>query len=332
MFELNQKYTFKIEGNGITVSGMNAIQSFLAQQGLPELPFFWTWQWVVSGKAEYVGKFPVRVSKYYHKAHGIQCADAFLSALGNLARAHTEADAVYTFEFVNRFDWQDGDFGDDGSCYWGDNAGALVMLEDNGALAIRFYDEDGRGMGRAWVVEIGSSLYIIFNGYGLPGDSTLHITRVFAAFTGLQYQFIGVTNHAGYTLYINNGGYLIGKADVIGGFRSTYDLGWDDVHIDRCHECGNALAEYEIYYGADDLSYCENCYSDLFDHCESCYETRYAHDVVYVASAKMYICRICRARDYDRCVRCNEWFEKHRLYRHEGELHCWNCLNDVTWP
>lgn len=348
MFELYRKYHFTVAQNVISSTGRAEIDAFIALQDvcggqwqtlnphlsqclLPVLPSDWKWQWLVTEKGDFKGTFPTRVKQFYFKRYGIKCPDTFLAQIGNLARKHSESNEQYIFDFTDRIDWEDGDFGDGGSCYWGDNEGARVMLEDNGAMAIRFYDADGYGKGRAWLVAIDTDLYIIFNGYGIGGGATLQISRIFAAFVNLDYKFISVTNRAGHTLYINHGGYVIGKTEVISAI-SHHDFGWDDVHIDTCYNCGDALMEGEGYYAPDDNTYCEYCYDRLFSSCERCYETFHNEDLHFVESAHESVCSYCRVEYFDVCQGCSEWFEQEDLHEHAEDLYCWQCLNETTSP
>lgn len=284
--ELNRLHTFTMPDGTLSETGMALIWRLFSEQDLssplwrqmnpdshrfylPTLPDTWQWVWLVQ-RGEYRGTFPKRVNQYYHKTHGLQCPKEFLSAVGNIAKAHSNEPITYTFDIVNRIDWHDGDFGDGGSCWWWPSQEyAKTMLIDNGGLAIRFY-EDGQGYGRAWLVPI-DDFYILFNGYGFAGDSTLTTARMFAAFMGLQYQRIHLTNNgnASGTLYINGGrGYVIGTGERIDGF-TDYDFEWLD-DSDYCEACGTTLYEDDVYYGPDYNHYCERCFYNRFDTCTSC--------------------------------------------------------------
>lgn len=350
MIELNRRYTFRIPNNTISASGILDIIAFIERQNLcedaawlalnpgqtycelPALPSDWRWVWEVEIKEEFMGNFPTRVRRWYYKRYAIKCPDAFIAEIGNIARRHSESNEVYEFEFVNRIDWEAGDFGDDYSCYWGDNSGARIMLQDNGGMAMLFYNEDGTGLGRAWLVEIDSNLFVIFNGYGIKGDPTLQIARVFAAFMGLSYRSIRLSNRYGYTLYINgNIGYVIGEPSVIAA-TTSYDFRWDDVVQFHCANCGQPLLEGENFYAPDDNDYCEDCYYHLFESCDHCGEVCDRDDVQYVDSVQESVCKWCLQRDFDTCYECGEYFKVESLHEHEDEQFCWQCLNERTTP
>jgi len=50
----------------------------------------------------------------------------------------------------------------------------------------------------------------------------------------------------------------------------------------HCARCGDYVNEDDIYYGPDDVAYCQDCYNDIFGHCEICdsdVEREYMNDV-----------------------------------------------------
>lgn len=349
-FQLYIRYTVVLPAGELSPEGTEAVNHFIVSQDvqkvewrsinptwarpfLPPLPDDWQWAWVVQ-RGEYAGTLPKRIRSYYYKAHGIKCPDSFIEQIGNIARQHTAAEARYLFEIVNEFNWEAGDFGDYGSCYWGGNAGAREMLVENGGLAICFFTDSGAGYARAWLVEVDDDLFIIFNGYGFGRgvNATLTIARVFSTFTTLSYKKISLDNRTGSTLYINGDiGYIIGTPENIAQIDS-WDFEWHDIYVDTCAACGTVVAEDDTYFGTDDMPYCYDCYVELFDRCESCEELHRSEDLYYVEAGDTYVCRVCRAREYDRCHSCNEWFEKGTLHIHQMYAYCWQCLNEETTP
>jgi hypothetical protein len=305
MYELDRRYIFTMPAGTISSAGISLLLAHMQTQSLqsdrwktanpatslyylPPLPDTWQWVWAVL-HGEYRGTFPKRVSQYYHKSHRLQCPPAFLAEIGNIARAHSHAAITVNFEIVDRIDWDAGDFGEEPeSCWWNEFEYARTMFIDNGGLAIRLYDADDNGYGRAWLVPIGNR-YIIFNGYGFAGNSTLTIAQLFAAFMNLSYRKIDLTNNgtSSSTLWINAGiGYMVGN-DLT---ASHYDFGWYDDST-RCEDCGTLLYEDESYYGPDDYTYCERCFYRSFDHCTSCGEA-YHRDEITEKDGE-YLCPNC---------------------------------------
>lgn len=282
MFQLYTRYTLTMPQGTISDAGIRAIEQFLSSQNLqsdvwknanptstiqllPALPNDWQWVWVIE-HGEYSGTMPKRIAKYFYKVHGISVPESVNMTLGNIAREHSSAQETFNFEFVNRIDWKAGEFGDRGSCWWTFASGSRLMWENNNGMAIRFYSESSKGIGRAWIMEVDSEIYTVMNGYGL---TTLEVTRIFAQFTGLTYKQIYLDNSIS-TMQINgNSGYIVGKLADIEPIEE-WDFSLEGEDIDVCNRCGRAVYEDEQYIGADDLTYCGDCFYDLFDSCEHC--------------------------------------------------------------
>lgn len=345
--ELGKRYQYEPMSGTITLAGMSEVQRLISAQrvregqwkvlnpdfqgyALPDLPPTWEWKWLVL-LGEWRGAFPKRIANYYFKAFGLKCLDTFIAEIGSVARRHSNESQVYEFEVVQEYDWRRGQFGDGGSCYWGSNAGAREMLRDNNAYAIRFYEEPGSqiGMARAWLVELRNGMFIIFNGYGIEGDPTLVIARIFSQFIGLSYRKIHLTNQhdTSGTLWIDGRGegYLIGTESRIATVHS-YDLGWTDYEINQCDNCGDSINDDETYYGADDMPYCERCYDRLFDSCQHCYELRWSENIQYVESVDEYICDYCIENDFTTCDECGDSFPNDQIRTHKDAPVCDECF------
>lgn len=264
MITFESKLTVQMPANEITATGVAMIMKLLREENLP-LPYPWLWVWIVE-RGEYSGTFPKRYGRWLHKTHQIKASVKVLEQLGNLARQHMAEAATHVIDFTYQIDWDAGDFGDGGSCYWGGREGAREMIYQNNGFAIRFYG-DRYGKGRAWVAEIAADVYVVWNGYGLGGNSTLTAAMVLAYHLQVQYTQITLTNNGtSYdVLYINGGiGYAVGRWADIQDIDS-HDLQWDVIHTYHCAECGEPLDEDDVYYGDDDQPYCSWCHSRLFD-------------------------------------------------------------------
>jgi hypothetical protein len=330
--ELNTRYTVTTPAGEISDRGITLLLQHLNAQRLqlgdwkalnadkgwvllPPLPDDWAWVWVVA-RGDYAGTMPKRISKYFYKTHGLKSPESFLQEIGNIARRHSTALVTYTFEFVNRFNWRPGEFGDGGSCYFGGRGAALEMLEENGGMAMCFFDETGRSLARAWLVPA-EGVHIVFNGYGFAGTPTLTIARVLALHLSASYKKIHLENagSASGALWINNAvGYAVGPESVIDGI-DDYDFEWTELYRDYCAECGTGLDEDNSYYGPDDQSYCEECYYRLFDSCSICGETYYRENVTVVGHD--YVCDYCLERRYSLCDGCGEYFPNDEVHYDE---------------
>jgi hypothetical protein len=346
MLKLNERYAFDMPKGAISNGGIDLILKLLESQNLqsddwkalnpittrrfmPSLPHDWTWEWLVTGKGEYVGTFPKRVSKYYWQTYELKFPKKLTQELGNIARQHSSDNSHYEFEFVNRFNWSAGDFGDKGSCYFGSHKSARDTLQENNALAIRFY-EDGKGFARAWIAQLENSQFILFNGYGIPSNPTLTIARIFATWIGLGYKKIDLYNHGESSgdLYINNGtGYLIGTAEQLESLDS-HDLEYGCENCLSCYSCGGILNEDESYNAPNDETYCQDCFYDTFDYCAHCDETYYRDEMTYI-DGEGDVCNSCLERRYTRCEHCEDYHKDDSIIVIEGDFYCDDCAMEI---
>lgn len=314
-----------IQSQDLTTAEWRSVNPDCAWRVLPALPSDWAYVWIIA-KGEFAGTFPKRVRSFFYKNYKIKCLDGFIAKLGEIARAHSAENVTYHYEFVDSFDWQSGEFGDAGSCYWGSNSEAREMLSENGAWAIRFYDETGKGYARAWVYQADDSLYIVWNGYGKPfANPTITIARVVAAHFNLSYKRIRLENNGTDTgtLYINSGaGYAIADVETLDGV-GDFDLEWDDPNGCQCHNCGDRINEDDAYYGADDMQYCEHCYYQYFGSCDRCGET-YDRDNLTYADGGDY-CEYCLDQHFTYCEKCGEYVRNQNAVEVDGSWYCQNC-------
>lgn len=347
MFQLHTRYTVQLPVGTISEEGIRQISHLIETRALyhlsdwqalnpkppypflPALPESWQWVWLVE-EGEYRGTFPKRAQKYWHQM-GIKSPEPFLSEIGNLARAHSVIQPTYYFDITDVVEWDDGDFGDHNSCWWDGGGAALDTLMENGGMAIRFFEGENSdiGKGRAWLSEMLNDTYVVFNGYGFPGNATLTIARAFAAFIGKDYRKIALSNRgaAGGVVWINNGiGYAVGDWSAIASIRA-YDLYWDT--FVRCYHCDRRIDEDDAYYGADDRRYCDLCWSDRFSYCDQCGGVFYREDVTYTGDERD-LCEWCLNRlGYDQCNACGEWYSVADMEKGEGDQRrCENCQSE----
>ncbi len=293
--------TVKVPLNGISAEGKRIAENLLAEWKLPSLPTNWDWQWKVNGKGEYVGTFPKRVAKYLYQKHETKLSADRLGVLGSKVAEHCERNASYTFDFTDSFDWSAGDFGDDGSCFWGGRSDARDMLTDNGARAVRFY-KDGSGYARAWIAEIAGGV-VIFNGYGLE---SLQIARILAHHWGAYYKKVSLENNGEETgtLWINGGvGFVVGSQDTFEGVDSV-DLRFEDTGGYRCDNCSERIDD-DYARHADDGVYCESCFDSLYFYCEDCEDSCSNDDYNNINDRA--VCDGCRQSNYTECEDCNNY-------------------------
>jgi hypothetical protein len=365
-------HSVTVPNNGIDLSGQQAIKQLLEEEEtfqkatkregcvwlyefLPFPPKDWSWDWCVNGRGEYVGTLPKRLQKYYYNEWKIKLGKETISQIGNLGRQHCpKTEQVgYFFDFTQTFDWDAGDFGDDGSCFWSCHAAARDMLAENGAYAIRFYeDKNGEdGYARAWLVRKNDYL-VVFNGYGME---TLRIARILSAYLdNAYYKRISLTNNyeESGTLYINGGGgFLVGSQQVVNNI-SSLDFGWGDAYCctecgDRvddeyrnndgerfcetcfyeryqhCKDCGEILCEYEQYV-YDFSVYCNSCFDAFAAFCPLCGEATHNDDIHATPAGER--CETCADRDFFKCAQCGEY--EHTDIGADSGQYCEPCFED----
>lgn len=211
------------------------------------------WQWKTSR-----GTLNKRIGKWLKDNEGIDIPEELSTAIGNIVRESLVKDQVYYFDFVKDFGWEAGAFGDDESCFYSnghfnDRKHVLPNMQaDARFFAIRFFKKykqkvipviDGgnkfysdeqnyyRGIGRMWLCHDhfkrkgfnDSPIFVAFNGYGL---TTVQATSIFASFTGLSTDRIGLTNNKkpDGNLYNNEGGMVCGDPTITSCIQN-YDFG-----------------------------------------------------------------------------------------------------------
>lgn len=293
----------------ISSAGMCEIDTYLAMCGYGYLPEDFDAVWCTKQ-----GTLPKRIQRHLYKAKSIKLTSENLTQLGNIAKRHTTDGSTFILDFTQKIDWQDGDFGDAGSCFWGDKAGAKDMLQQNKAYAIRAWRwrtahaqfglayQNVRGYARAWVATIGNNLFAVFNGYG---ETTLCLARLLALKFACGYQRIHLTNKGddGGALWINGGtAYAIGAWEKISRMEK-FDLGWEEIYEEEtidCYACEARVDEDDAIRAYDRLglvnSYCQDCASE----CSNCANWYSSELVRYHSATDQYLCRDCLSGERER--------------------------------
>lgn len=330
--------------------GFHLIQEQMITWGLPyphrsDIENLGNLEWVVTRHEYATGTFPKRLSKWLHKEYGQSFTPEQLARIGTLAREHTSAERhTYFYDITDTIDWDDGDFGDSGSCYWGSNRGARAMLDENHCLALRFFkDAEGdEGIGRCWLYR-NSMFWIIWNAYfnnthdygahnSCAGLQLVGMARLLATEFGLSYKRIALENGGmtGGLLWINNGaGYMIGPDEVIQKY-GHYDLHFSPTSY--CCDCGYAFDEDELVEINGGL-YCEECRDERFCYCEGCDSYVNNDDVVEVHGERRstYMCESCARECAAQCQDCGDWFDNDLLTTVNDDLdYCSDCFDELT--
>jgi hypothetical protein len=313
---LHEEITFSLPSGIVDKVGQDEICNLLPDA----LPVDWKWECRIGGKGEYVGTLPKRIAKYFYQKYRTKLPSDLLGKIGSIMSAHTNNQNDYCFDFTNKFDWDSGDYGDRGSCYWGCHSSAKDLLQDNGALAMRFYNE-GKGYARAWLYPRNSG-YVVFNGYGLE---TIQISRILASYLGLSYRKITLENNgeSSGTIWINGAsGFIVDSEENVNSIE-CYDLGIEN-DSSCCTNCGHCTDEL-TNVGDDFL--CENCLSDDYFYCEDCGEYCCNDDWNDVDGQG--VCDSC-LDNYFYCEICNKYHSAD-MVEVDGKSICSDCLDDETF-
>jgi hypothetical protein len=273
------------------------------------------YQYVVP-KGEYCGSLVKRLRRYLHRNLAPELFAKITSdVLGHIGSIVGEyQNAKVWFDFTDRFDWCDGDFGDGGSCFMSKTGCRYWMrerLEEHGCHAIRFYDELGNGKARAILVPHEGGLVVV-NSYGF---SLLKTARIVSSIVGMPYRKVQVANNddtAG-DFYLNGGDGFVISNDACEVYdedgSDTIDFGLDCSRpCDHCSNCDCELSDDDTIV-VDGETYCRDC----VNYCESCeeYHTGENTTVHTSCSRTIEVCDSCRDnRDYICCPCCDEYFEQ----------------------
>lgn len=244
--------------------------------------------WVVP-KADYAGTFPKRVASWYRRnARPLLTAELqrVIGEIGARLGPQVNHGRTYFCDLVRHIDWDAGDFGDDGSCYWTTNKVARPALNDDPYTgALRFWsgdDDDAHGIARCWVTRCDEHV-IVWNAYGLNAVTCARVLA--AALPGYTYAKCDLVNN----------GERKGKVWINGDAHVLYPMSDDaesdyDLEIDlACPSCGNSDGE---------CGECENCSERSCEcgECDGCNHTRCECDC----------CSHCETSDWcNHCDRCN---------------------------
>jgi hypothetical protein len=161
------------------------------------------------------GARPTRqLSQYLYEKYKIHLAEQHISWVGNIVDRYTLYRESIIFSITNSFDWDSGDFGDSGSCFWGDCEDHKELLEASGGMAFRIHDPDcprlSEGLGRCWLYPTRESGFITaFNGYGI---NLTRLTNYMSAYFNLLFRDIRLSS----SIFINNDhGVLLGTGKRI---------------------------------------------------------------------------------------------------------------------
>lgn len=290
------------------------------------------------------GKLNKRISSYMYKTYGLKLSDKDVSELGNMIYKFTASEQSSLVDLTQDFDWDDGQFGHDGSCYWGDYAESRDMIESANGFCLRYYEsmEDDNGIGRTWIIPMSDNQSIvIFNAYGCRLEQSAAILAKLLATDDTPYVWNRLNlhnHHDSCRPYINSnlGIVVTPKGSQLDGI-SSYDINlrivqgkfYDMCNEDRyiCENCGNGVNEDDVCFNSDGEAYCRDCYNELYYNCEHCGREVYREDGTYYND---YVyCTRCADRYLIPCDRCGETLhvQYDNIITYNEDHYCESCAD-----
>lgn len=295
------------------------------------------------------GKILKRFAKHFKEQNGFALGNEVMGILGDKIQYYLSQDTNdHVMDFTDIFDWNDGDFGKSGSCWWNEYKESLPTFENGGGWAVRFYqnEDDTSGIGRTWIYPANGFL-VCFNSYGTSRANTSKAIKALFNLHGITLHY---TAREVYNSQDNNIPYINGdtgfilypepmtESEVESYLNSQgFDLDMEVIEDERetCNNCGTRMDEYEGNYIHDSL-YCDRCTSNLFSFCEKCEEYCDRNDVHEVRDHRFeYVCEYCAKRlGLKMCDECDKYseetiqtFEGNDLCEHcqDGLYHCDKC-------
>jgi len=207
---------------------------------------------------------------------------AFTSVKNAIKRGNVK---TYTFyvSLKHKADWEPGEFGDRGSCWWGSKSQGRNMLYRNNGYAIKLYDGDKNPIARLWAAPYDNNIAIFnmynkYNKFDGGGLLTLNNAAIIIG-NALNYKFSilqYLLNKKKWNgkMHINRGySFIIGEGHHKYA-NETIDLNWAITDFTRCGLCGkaveneNEMTEYYYHYNDEDTSLaCDRCAEKYLDMC-----------------------------------------------------------------
>ena len=283
-------------------------------------------KWIVN-KGTYAGTWIKRLNSFLYKKENLKLSPSINSIIGGELGKMKKSGLIYKWDLTDNIDWERGDFGDDGSCFWGEKSDAIPSMLINGGLGFRFYKDYGGGLGRSWILPYRNKI-IMFNGYGLE---LINQVRILSSILGISYKKIDWNNQdRKNVLWINNDeGYILGEIDEIQSItriQSDYEV--IDGNLFTCSECGQ-LINGDSYYVNDFGDICTDCYeSGEYSSCEHCGNLFYNDDTIWIESEDSCWCTRCLNQYFSQCSECGEYVRDSNIIHSDFGVFCESCYQD----
>lgn len=287
------------------------------------------------------GKFIETVyHRHFHDFYSGYRTEKAKSEIGErIQREALEGGALnWLVSISNTIFWEDGNFGHNGSCWWGGFGESQPVFLDNGGIGLLWHDDpdDPRnGIGRCWISPLDNGrILFLFNQYGKDQNGKSirieNTARAIARLLGEDYTANNGSLRNGASCDIpyingNSGCYIAHKDTRTDGNFVVYWEGYENRKA--CANCGNYHNEDDMFYIDDDF-YCEECTNDLFVSCEHCGGwTR--RDKCFTANDSAY-CEFCYNRFFVECEHCEQAINKRDAIKDgDGNSYCESCFCEL---
>lgn len=297
------------------------------------------WEW----NSRY-GNWPKRWAKSIRQAFGIKMSGDDLARFGTRAREDCFEDTtkdIYIVPVRGREEWEEGTYGDKGSCFFGCRVLAWDALRLSAGYSIRIHDENDQPEARCFGFNLQEGI-VLFNAYCV-GDTfgLLQITRwVMEVTRNLSYKKVEGVNHGikDGILWINGG-----RTDREEKPQNVYIIGdllvqWvKEVDLDApvfCQDCDKPLFYYGTTLFENEGATCEECYNKKRS-CSRCGYRDLPENMVQIGRepSEAWRCNDCLDEDVVQVDCCPGHYEftSHIYYLRDGSTICPRCYHDHNY-
>lgn len=179
------------------------------------------------------GKLSKRIAKYIFQNYGVRLTDGELASLGQICSEAFHANKLSShYAGLRDIDWNHGDYGDGGSCFWGSNSGHKDYWKKMGAKGFVLHENATlvSGIARALVIPVKRfepmKLWFMTNVYTKSGNMKISLQNMAQIYRDvaqthypnkkLEIRQVNAGTHYSISIY-NNGstGFLIGEPEAI---------------------------------------------------------------------------------------------------------------------
>lgn len=299
---------------------------------LPSAGDSYFWKWGSDTDNPYgAGSWAKRTGKWVYDVYRRKLSSDLMGRIGNMVGEVMTASEEYWWDLTDKFDWKSGDFGDNGSCFWGCYSETKQVIIDAGGMAIRCYDgENGRGIARAWIMSVNGG-WVLWNAYGKLLVEMADIVRLSLDESITRKIVLRNYGCSGDSFYINGGsGYAVGDVAFHEWIGDRYDFKLDCPEEGGyyCFACDEYIHEGDAYW-FEGGTYCEYCYDNNFFYCEHCNEDR-ERDIEIYFDHNSY-CEFCVEEYLTRCDECGEYTYNEDVVEFKSVFYCDYCADKVSF-